>query len=95
MSTSENVSSLADGEPDTERPRAPLLLEAPSPSATEDDGSIQKLVPGSNTTLKFDSLGPLVVNSDGVRSHSQTQHLGAVRLIQLLSGVCDLRLFRG
>jgi len=40
----------------------PLLLEAPP-----EGSSAQKLDLGSGQTLRFDALGPVVVNSNGVR----------------------------
>lgn len=43
----------------------PLLLEA----APEGSDDVQKLDVQSEKPLKFDALGPMVVNSDGVRLH--------------------------
>jgi hypothetical protein len=59
MSSAEQTTSV-DEQPTQQ---APLLLEAPSEAS-----DAQKLDLGSGQTLRFDALGPMVVNSNGVRA---------------------------
>ncbi|OJA20960.1 hypothetical protein AZE42_03503 [Rhizopogon vesiculosus] len=48
-------------------PNASPLLIAP-PSSSSDNVNAKQVTLGSSETVKFDNLGPLVVNSDGTLS---------------------------
>lgn len=60
---------------------APLALPAPDPN----DSDVQKLQLNSETlsSLRFDKLGPMVVNSNGVSTFAFLCHVG--RLIRRLT----------
>ena len=60
---------------DNEQPtqQAPLLLEAP-----QGGSDAQKLDLESGQTLRFDALGPMVVNSNGVRIQQSLSRLSAL-----------------
>ena len=59
MATSKETTSINDQQtPST----LPLLTAPPSPDAE----NTKHVSLGSSDTVKFDNLGPLVVNSDGV-----------------------------
>lgn len=60
MSATEQTSASAPDEPSA--PHAPLAIEA-APEGLD----AQKLSVDGDVPLKFDALGPMVVNSDGVR----------------------------
>lgn len=56
-------------DPAHSQPTTPLALPAPSEASTDTSASTLYLNEGVSTA-KFDALGPLVVNSDGVRQES-------------------------
>ena len=62
MSTATSSSTATSQEPEVTSSGAPLALPPPPP-----EGETEQITVNGGQTFKFDKLGPIVVNSDGVR----------------------------
>jgi hypothetical protein len=73
---------------DTQPAKAPLLLPAPAdPSSSSSDPPTVTF--GPQTSFKLDKLGPLVVNSDGVRDFFASLTVGSTAHVYVLSWCVD------